>query len=74
MRTNLLLWNDREVDEACRAGCAPDALGCFLVVGGFGVEDIGDEGLRVAVVEWEERGLDLDHVAVSGLEDVIDVG
>ena len=49
-------------------------LGGFLVVGGLGEEDVGDEGLGVAVVEGEPCGLDLDHDAVAGEEDVVGVG
>ena len=51
-----------------------DALGGFAVVGGLGPENVGDEGLRVAVVEREPAGLDLDHDAVAGKEDVVGVG
>jgi len=65
--------DDGQADEAGCAGGAPDALRGLLVVGGLGVEDVRDEGLRVAVVEGEEGGLDLDHDAVSGLEDVVDL-
>ena len=65
--------DDGQADEAGCAGGSPDALRGLLVVGGFGVKDVGDEGLRVAVVEREEGGLDLDHDAVSGLEDVVDL-
>src|SRR5438105_4318322 len=44
------------------------------VVAWLGEEDVGDVGLRVAVVEGEPARLDLDHQAVAGLDHVIDVG
>ena len=51
-----------------------DALGGFSVVAGFGEKDVVDVGLGVAVVEGKPAGLDLDHDAVSGEEDVVGVG
>ena len=48
-----------------------DPLRSLLVVAGFGPEDIGYEGLRIAVIEREPAGLDLHHDAVAGQEDVI---
>src|ERR1700730_10947864 len=50
-----------------------DALGGFTIVAGFSQEDVGDEGLRVAVVEREPTGLDLDHDAMTGKENVVRV-
>ena len=51
-----------------------DALGGFAVVGWLGPENVGDEGLGVAIIEREPTGLDLDHDAVAGQEDVVNVG
>ena len=47
------LWGgyNGELDGAGFAGSMIDALCGLLVVGGFGPEDVGDEGLGVAVVE-----------------------
>jgi hypothetical protein len=70
------LWggDDGEFDGAGLGGGVVDALGGFLVVGGLGPEDVGDEGLGVAVVEGEPTGLDLHHDAVAGEEDVVGGG
>ena len=48
-----------------------DALGGLFVVLGLGPEGVGYEGLGVAVVEGEPAGLDLDHEAVAGEDDVV---
>jgi len=42
-------------------------------VRGSGLEDIGHEGLRIAVDEGEPAGLHLDHDAVAALEGVEDI-
>src|SRR5277367_2869112 len=63
-----------EIDEGGVAGSVIDALRGFYVVGGLGVKNVGDEGLRVAVVEREERGLHLNHDAMAGEEDVVHGG
>ncbi len=50
----MLLRRHRQADVAGRSRRVPDLLRRLDVVGGLGVEDVGDEGLRVAVVEREE--------------------
>src|SRR5665213_3468170 len=61
-----------QTDKARRPRRMPDALRCLLIVAGFRVEDVRHEGLRVAVVEREERRLHLHHDAVAGLAGIID--
>jgi len=48
-----------------------DALGGFFVVVGLGPENVGDEGLRIAIVKGEPAGLNLDHYFVARQENVI---
>src|SRR5690349_10343176 len=60
-----------QLDESGLAGRMVDALGGFAIVGGLGPENVGDEGLRIAVVEWKPARLNLHHNAVAGQEDVI---
>ena len=55
-------------------GAPMDAFHRRLILGRLGVEDIFHVGLRVAIVEREQRGLHLNHELVTGQEDVIDVG
>src|SRR5882757_6834423 len=71
LRWGLLLLYERQLDIAGVIRCVIDALLGFLVVGGFGEHDVGDEGLRIAVVEREPGGLYLHHDAVAGQEYVI---
>ena len=59
-------WDDGEGDVGGEGGGAVDALDGFDVVGGAGLEDVGDELLGVAVDEGEPGGLDLHHHAVTG--------
>ena len=66
--------DDRQLDGAGFARRMVDALGGFPVVLRLGPEDVGDEGLRVAVVEREPARLDLHHDAVAGQEDVVGGG
>src|SRR5580692_5140041 len=66
--------DQREFDEAGIAGAMVNALSGFAIVGRLGPEDVGDEGLRVAVVEREPARLDLHHDAMAGEEDVVGVG
>src|SRR5277367_4273823 len=63
-----------KLDESGLGGRVVDALRGFAIVGGLGPENIGDEGLRIAVVEREPTGLDLYHDAVTRQEDVIGIG
>ena len=50
---------------------AVDTLSGFLVVGLFRLEDVGNEFLRVAVVDGEPSALDLHHDAVTLFENVV---
>ena len=50
-----------QFDEGLLGWGVVDALGGFFVVVGLGPEDVGNEGLRVAVIKGEPTGLDLDH-------------
>jgi hypothetical protein len=52
-RRALLGDNYWEFDEGGVGWGVVDALGGFAIVGGFCPEDVGDEGLRIAVVERE---------------------
>ena len=56
------------------SGRVIDALRGFLKVAGLGPEDIGDEGLRVAVVEREPARLDLHHDSWPGRKTWFAVG
>ena len=58
--------NQGQLDESGLARGVVDPLSGFAKVGGLGPEDVGDEGLRIAVVEREPSGLDLYHDAVAG--------
>src|SRR2546425_12772667 len=57
-----------QIDEAGGALRVIDALGRLHIVFRFGEKDVGDEGLRVAVIEREPGGLDLHHDPVPGQE------
>ena len=48
-----------------------DALCGFLVIRGFGEEDVGNKGLRIPVVEGKPAGLHLYHDAMAGKKDVV---
>src|ERR1700719_2986109 len=61
----------RQFYKAELCGRVIHTLGGFAVVVGLGPENVGDEGLRVAVVEREPTGLDLDHKFVAREEDVV---
>src|ERR1700743_532866 len=70
------LWrgdrHDRQADITRRARRVPDALHCFLIVAGLRIKNVRHKGLRIAVVEREERRLHLHHDAVAALEGVVD--
>src|SRR2546429_3240716 len=51
-----------------------DALSGLAIVTRLGPENVGNERLGIAVVEWKPGGLDVDHDAVAGEEDMICVG
>src|SRR5580765_7692352 len=67
-------WDDRKVDKGGLIRRVIDALGSLAVVDGFCPENVGDEGLRVAVIQREPAGLDLHHDAMAGKEDVVGSG
>src|SRR3984885_8418772 len=62
------LFCNRQVDIARRIGFMKHALRGFHIVGRFGEENIGHEGLGVAVVEREPTRLHLHHDPVTGQE------
>ena len=66
--------HEGKIDEARLIDRVEDVLSGFPVVGGSCEEDGGNEGLWVSIVEREPTGLDLDHDAVAGEEDVVGVG
>jgi len=70
----LLPHRNGEADVAGLAGFVPDLLCGLDVVDRLGVEDVGYEGLRVAVVEREECGLHLHHEAMACGNGAIDHG
>jgi hypothetical protein len=59
----------RQLDVRRLGARVEDALGCLLMVARLGEKDVGNEGLRVAVVEREPARLDLHHDPMAGLED-----
>src|ERR1700733_6114579 len=69
--TQPLLLHQRQLHIALMPWGMPDFLLGFLVVAGFGPEDIRDEGLRVPVVEREPAGLHLHHDAMAWQEDMV---
>src|SRR5580704_536443 len=74
-RCTLLAGGDqRKFDEAAVSGAMVYALSGLAIIGRLGPEDVGHEGLRVAVVEREPARLDLHHDAMAGQEDVVGVG
>src|SRR5580658_9855716 len=64
----------RQADITDFAGCVPDTLCNFLIVRGTGLKDVGNEFLRVSVVEGKECGLYLNHDAVTGWDGAFDHG
>ncbi len=66
------LWSGLDFEVGGVLGGAVDADGFGLVGGLRGGHDVGDEGLRVAVVEGEPGGLDFDHDAMAFEEGVVD--
>jgi len=66
-----LRGDNRQFYEAAPVWRVVDALGGFLEVARLGPEDIGDESLRIPVVEREPAGLDLHHYSVAWQEDMI---
>src|SRR5271154_793543 len=66
--------HDRQLYEAGFIWAVMDALRRFLKVGWLGPENIGDESLRVPVIQREPAGLDLHHDSVAWQKDVIGGG
>ena len=50
-----------------------NSLRCLPVVTGLGPEDVGDERLRIAVIEREPARLDLHHDSMAGQEHMVRV-
>ena len=48
-----------------------DALRCGLIIRRLGVEDVGHEALRIAVIKREQARLHLHHDAVAGGKDMV---
>src|SRR6202022_1158836 len=61
----------RQLDESGLARCMVDALCCFAIVTRLGPENVGDESLWIAVVQWKPAGLNLNHDAMTWQEHVI---
>ena len=53
------------------AGGVVNALGGLLIIPWLSQKDIGNELLRVSIVEREPCRLDLDHQAMTGEKDMI---
>ena len=68
---NSRLLDHRQLDEARLAGGVVDPLRRLPVIARLGPEDIGDEGLRIAVVQREPARLDLHHDPVPRQENVV---
>src|SRR3546814_9499564 len=60
-----------DLHAALRVAALQDRHLLLLIIPGLGEEDVGDESLRVAVVERELARLDLHHDPVPRLEHVI---
>src|SRR5690348_1852732 len=60
-----LLADHGQGDEAGLAGCVVHALRRLHVVGRLRLEDVGHEGLRIAVVQREPARLHLHHQPVA---------
>src|SRR5687767_6008368 len=56
---------DRQLDEAGGARRMVDTVRGACEILRFRVGDVGDEALRIAVVEWKPTALDLHHHPVS---------
>jgi putative intracellular protease/amidase len=57
--------NHRKADAAGMAGGVVNALGSPLIIPWLSQKYIGNELLRVSIVEGEPGGLDLDHQAMT---------
>ena len=66
-----LVLNHRKADAAGMAGGVVNALGGLLIIPWLSQKDIGNELLRVSIVEREPCRLDLDHQAMTAEKDVI---
>ena len=62
---------DRKLDIRRVCAGAVNALCCLLKVLVFGLEDVRDKLLRVAVDDREPRRLDLDHDPMSSQKHVV---
>ena len=63
--------DQRQFDEARLPGRVVNPLYGFSVILRLGPEDVGDEGLRIAVVQGEPTRLDLHHDPVARQEDMV---
>src|SRR5450759_5107604 len=63
--------NQGQFDGACLAGRVVETLHGFAVVLRLCKENIGDERLRIAVVQRKPTRLDLHHDAMAGQEDMV---
>src|SRR5260370_34107049 len=61
----------RQLDEGGLARCMVDTLGGFAIVAGLRPENVGHEGLGIAVVQREPALLNSHHDEVAGQEHVI---
>ena len=67
----LLMLNHRQADAARLSRGVVNALGGLLIIPWMSQKNIGNELLRVSIVEREPGGLDLDHHAVAFQKDMI---
>src|SRR5258708_17481315 len=63
-----------QLNESHLTWCMVNALGGFAIVAWLRPKNVGNESLWIAVVERKPGGLNLDHDAVAGEEDVICIG
>ena len=63
--------NQRQLDETGLARRMVDPLCGLSIVTRLRPEDVGHEGLRIAIVKREPARLDLHHDPVAGQEDVV---
>src|SRR5436309_11196760 len=63
--------DQRQLDEARLAGRVVDALHGLSIIARLGPENIGNERLRIAIVEREPARLNLYHDPMAWQEDVV---
>src|SRR5277367_4906385 len=63
--------DDWKIDKTCLPGKMVDLLLGLAIVTRLCPENVRDEGLRIAVVQWEPARLHLHHDAMAGQKDMV---